>query len=383
MPRDAPSPHGSDEVPTVPRGRHRRRLKVWVTRLCVLLVLNTLLGAVYAHAVTPPVRADDIRALNPAELPLRDDGSARSAFDPRINSQAMRPYPWRTEFFREYTRLRYSYEPYLTLRMRDIATRYVNLRNSIRRSWNPPASPAGSVPTVWFLGGSTMFGEDQRDLFTIPSMVSRRAAADGHPIRVVNLGVPSYLTFQEALLFEQELAILPKPDLVVFYDGVNELAVQAQFPSTQPVVFPAELNLNKPTSPIYARWADSSLGTLLWRRYAPSWASPAGAAGRPRTAAETGRAAIEFYRRGLDLARGVAADHDIPMLAFWQPAGVFHGNAAADWAVAHLPSGVIDISHTLDGPVRETIYTDNVHTNERGARIVADRLWTDIAPRVS
>lgn len=90
--------------------------------------------------------------------------------------------------------------------------------------------PADPTVTVWWFGGSTMFGLVQRDDHTIPSEVARLAERDGIRIRSVNFGVESYNAVQEALAFGLALAgrEATAPDLAVFYDGANELATAVE-----------------------------------------------------------------------------------------------------------------------------------------------------------
>jgi len=71
--------------------------------------------------------------------------------------------------------------------------------------------------SVWFLGGSTMWGTGADDANTIPSLY---AEITGEP--VWNLGEGGYISFQELAQLMAMLAKGLKPRLVVFYDGVNE-----------------------------------------------------------------------------------------------------------------------------------------------------------------
>ncbi|HMQ24906.1 MAG TPA: hypothetical protein PKA98_02880, partial [Acidimicrobiales bacterium] len=60
---------------------------------------------------------------------------------------------------------------------------------------------------------------------------------------------------------------------------------------------------------------------------------------------------------------------------FWQP-------KRSGWPASitdHLPDGVDDLSHTLDGQ-EDARYIDEVHTDEVGARIIAEAIWAEIGP---
>lgn len=81
--------------------------------------------------------------------------------------------------------------------------------------------PAGEV-RIFFLGGSTVIGGYQVET-TIPGVVEAHLHANGLPqARTYNFGVLSFVSGQELALFVHRLIDL-KPDLVIAYDGGNDL----------------------------------------------------------------------------------------------------------------------------------------------------------------
>jgi len=364
-------------VPSREPSRRRRKIMRLVGWVCTLLVLDQLAGSAYAW-VEPlpdvPGRQIDLRPAGYGGSP----GPRQRPDEALASSTAMRPYLWRQAYFAEYTHVQPHYEPYLTMQLWDLTGRYINVHQGVRRSWDARSTGSAHRPTVWFFGGSTMFGVGQRDDYTIPSMVARRSAAAGQPIRVVNLGVPAFTNFQEVLTFERRLALRPAPDAVVFYDGLNDLTVQMLEPSDQPAIYPADLNIPKPELSVDQRWTRRSLIHRLWGRYSPFASAPAGANPTGRSAAETARTTVDLYQRGLDLAGALARSHGTKLIAFWQPARYFDGLTAARLVRTQLPRGVIDLSGSLDGIDRTRVYLDLAHTNELGARLVADRMWPAI-----
>jgi hypothetical protein len=78
-------------------------------------------------------------------------------------------------------------------------------------------------PHVYFFGGSTVWGAHVPDGATIPSQF---AAITG--LRTENFGEPGYTAHQSLLLLTQLLQAGHRPDLVVFYDGVNEVWVKCR-----------------------------------------------------------------------------------------------------------------------------------------------------------
>ncbi len=71
-------------------------------------------------------------------------------------------------------------------------------------------------------GGSTLWGTAARDDYTIPSLVAKYLSERGLNVRVTNYGETGYVNTQEVV---ELLTLLQKgniPDIVVFYDGVND-----------------------------------------------------------------------------------------------------------------------------------------------------------------
>jgi hypothetical protein len=63
---------------------------------------------------------------------------------------------------------------------------------------------------------------------------------------------------------------------------------------------------------------------------------------------------------------------------FWQPQRAGWPSAITD----RLPPDVVDLSAVFDGS-EDDIYIDEVHTNELGARIVAEALWAELGPELA
>jgi lysophospholipase L1-like esterase len=76
---------------------------------------------------------------------------------------------------------------------------------------------------VYFFGGSTMWGTGVPDAATVPSQFAAKTGFHSE-----NFGEPGYTAHQSLLLLIQVLQAGHRPDLVVFYDGVNEVWVKCR-----------------------------------------------------------------------------------------------------------------------------------------------------------
>ena len=79
---------------------------------------------------------------------------------------------------------------------------------------------------IWVFGGSTVRGDTDHDELTIPSHLAKTLNARNTPINysVVNFGVNSFNSLLETKYLQKALIEKrPTPDLVIFYDGANDV----------------------------------------------------------------------------------------------------------------------------------------------------------------
>lgn len=328
--------------------------------------------------------------------------------DPRATAPAMAGAPWAARYFADLQRQPFGYWPLIGSHPEDLATPYINVEDWVRRSWAPPG-PAAARPQIWFFGGSAMFGEGQRDEHTIPSEVARLAEADGLPVRVLNFGQRGWVHWQEMLLFEQQLAGRPRPAIAVFLDGPNDLESVGAFPDNVP-------NTRNPTKEDAENGGPRALVTTVLAPPAPSlveqvraayeqhsavrkiarWTGvlpePAGAEPDPTTTTTTPggtgtfagvddvRPAITIYRRGRDLTDHIAEGAGVPVEHFLQPQ-YYKDLPVWTYVRENWPGPTTDLSDAM-GDEADAVYLDGVHTNERGAHLVAEAMWARLRPTV-
>jgi lysophospholipase L1-like esterase len=286
----------------------------------------------------------------------------------------------------------------------------VTVTDGARRSNSSAAGSDG--PEVWFFGGSTMYGSGQADDATIPSALVDALAANGVAINATNFGHPAYSQWQQVQLLEAELSAGTRapPDVVVFYDGFNDLTLQTQFgvhdePThlffglTTPA---ATVDEKTVAQTVRSWWADHSSVALAIGRVRDAFgddapaiqvaeieAAPIGSID-PIAAAD---AAVAIHRRGVDHVTALGAGYGFDALFFWQPYLYTKDPLApAEVELVGLPGydtdvwfpmtervrsrladPVIDLSDALDGEAR-SLFWDFVHTNEAGAALIADAI---------
>jgi lysophospholipase L1-like esterase len=105
----------------------------------------------------------------------------------------------------------YHYEPYL------------DFSCSSRNTKNPCKDISEDPLIIYAFGGSTMWGVETEEDETIASYISELLCENGIPVEVKNFGIPAYVSTQEIIEFFLELGDDKIPDIVIFYDGANDI----------------------------------------------------------------------------------------------------------------------------------------------------------------
>ena len=87
--------------------------------------------------------------------------------------------------------------------------------------------------------------------------------------------------------------------------------------------------------------------------------------------------AVDVYERGRQLTQHLAERDGVEPVFVWQP---MVKNRAEESAADEVSEPTLDMSDILADDT--AVFVDGAHTNERGAEIVAERLWTEIAPSI-
>jgi lysophospholipase L1-like esterase len=273
----------------------------------------------------------------------------------------------------------------------------------------------GPALDVWFFGGSTLYGAGQSDLATIPSALVERLDAQGIAINATNFGHPAYAQWQQVQLLEAELSAGTRaaPDLVVFYDGFNDLTLQTQLGvHDQPTHLffelwlpPIDTTETSVATTVRSWWADHSAASLAVGRVRETFDDEptiqvADVEAAPIESIDpiaAGNAAADIHRRGVDHVVALGRAYGFDTRFFWQPylytkdpltpaeqdlVGLPGYDTdvwfpMTDQVRSQLSAPIIDISDALDGAA-SSVFWDFVHTNERGAALVADAMLADL-----
>jgi lysophospholipase L1-like esterase len=142
--------------------------------------------------------------------------------DTRLRADAYGNAPWVSDYYNAFHRGRdeMRWMSYVYWRRRPWQSPYINVdERGIRKT---TSSAKDGTVTIFMFGGSTMWGSGARDEYTIPSVLARELERKGISATVVNYGETGWVSTQELIALELELRQGRRPDLVVFYDGIND-----------------------------------------------------------------------------------------------------------------------------------------------------------------
>lgn len=104
------------------------------------------------------------------------------------------------------------------LELNDFRGQYFNVRHGYRVTTDNPQNP---TRRVLMLGGSTLFGQEVPDRYTIASILQRMLNAQGVSWQVLNFGLHGMNAEQQTKILRR--VGIREGDIVVYYHGVNDI----------------------------------------------------------------------------------------------------------------------------------------------------------------
>ena len=275
---------------------------------------------------------------------------------------------------------RLVYWPWVSFASINSNGKYVSTNDQARNS-SPSVSTGEGADTLvfWFLGGSTMFGIGVTDAETIPAAFVRQwQQRNRTPIKVVNYGTPLYFSYQELMLFADNLFRGKVPGAVIMLDGLNDCSAP----------YPAYLR-NPYNTPRLQRILNPDLyKKTTFFRYSDWPDSP----NRQRVS----EIILEYYLENIENVKRLADEYKIQLYCFWQPVPYYHyKNRATDpFCVKHDESqfgfiypqveqkaSQLDYLYYLGDAVNDVRYPflDSVHYTPKMCEAVAKRMVDSIS----
>jgi lysophospholipase L1-like esterase len=300
-----------------------------------------------------------------------------------------------------------AYAPYVGWRFKPLTSETVNIdRNGLRLTPGADCGP-GSF-RVHAYGASTMWGSGVSDQETIPAYLQTALAPlVDRPLCVVNYGQPAYVSTQSLIQLTLDLQAGNVPDLVIFYDGPNDVisAYQSGQPYAHHNLKQIAAKFEKGATPIslltgsqtFALFRKVAWGKLPVGEFA-GWHPPA-----DEEIDALAGAVANTYAANYRLLDALAAEYGFHYVMFWQPvllidkplapeeeplirerevimpgiAPLFEASYAEVRAVIPRHDRMHDLSTVFEA-TDTYLYTDTWHLLPEGNRIVGQAMVTII-----
>lgn len=140
--------------------------------------------------------------------------------DARSTYPNYRDIEWAETHFTEFRKIKTAYRPFVAWRRQGFRGSTINVDATYGIRWSSGQQFDGSV---YFLGGSTMWGTGADDATTIPSAFHRHTG-----LPVLNVGESAYTTRQSLDMLLNMLSYGYRPAAVVSYEGFNDVGVNCR-----------------------------------------------------------------------------------------------------------------------------------------------------------
>ena len=297
---------------------------------------------------------------------------------------------------------RYLYQPYVVWRRPPFDGETIRIDEAgLRRTTNSQCDDRAL--RVFLFGGSALWGSGSPDWGTIPSQFAKILQEHGRPACVRNFGESGYVSSQEMVQLILALKAGEKPDLVIFYDGWNDISVRYQNGIENAHANLYDIKQKFEASPVILALGVTKTATLfdrimtglgMWaphlerHRLAIDMAPVEQVAGSIQTQ----------YLRNVEMVEALANHYGFKYAFFWQPMILAEGKTLTDQEMrifeessAHpdlvaLTRATYRVMRAVRQPQVfyfgdvfkdrvENVYVDWVHIDPEANRFVASRIY--------
>jgi hypothetical protein len=293
----------------------------------------------------------------------------------------------------------FQYEPWVLFRNPEYRGRTLNTdARGLRRTRSPHTSCPKPV-RVFVFGGSTTFGFGVTDEYTLPSSLQGHLERryPSRCLEVSNYGQGFFFSSQEMLQFINLLKEGHVPDWAIFVDGANDtyqMSSRRDVPWFSDAVRSLwDMRNRGPVCPrVDWSWlpAVQLAGTIRDRIWTTPPRPVADAPVPVPDAERSGTYVAERYKQNVRVIRALCAEYRVQCRFVWQPtffnydralhpAFPYPGAVPKFWAEAYdsirlwKAADVLYLGDMLQG-VREKVFVDNVHYNEKWTGEIASRI---------
>jgi len=349
----------------------------------------------------------------------------------RIKADTYSDSAWASKYYQEIEEIEKGrtlrWQSYVYWRRTPRRGEYINIGPDGLRKTISVSMTEGATPPikVFMFGGSTMWGLGAGDDSTIPSIFAEEAKNKGINCEVVNFGQYAYVSTQEVIELTLQLQKGNIPDVVIFYDGVNDTF--GGFQLSVPGLPHDEIRREKEfclleRKELQTLAAQSAIRQLSTVRFLHGVLEKSGLRRdnvQPihleyekaiSDKSSLAHAVVETYLNNIKLVQTLSQSYGFASLFYWQPV-IYTKRHLTEYERQSLELDVNypglkefyldtydilrrrsaglnnniafnDIS-SIFSDIREPIFVDFNHTGEKGNRLIAKRMAQDFARLLS
>ena len=291
-----------------------------------------------------------------------------------------------------------EYYPYIGFRSSpNISGKFVNVDAESRRktviTCVPPVTDR--IVRIYMFGGSTMWGTGVRDEATIPSLLSTYLCEHNVHAEVINFGYVGYQSTQELIQFELELLTGSYPDVIIFYDGINDAYASYQngVAGTPENVWKRYDEFNyKRKSNVLRFIENSNFMKIINEAKRRLVATPL--PGEQSDTSKLWTDTVHYYANNIGIVEALSEKQTFKTFFYWQPT-IFQKVSLSEseqkiskdktFGEFYLKTtqlirdekNVIDISNIFNNEAA-TIFIDQYHLTEQGNKRIAEKFGADV-----
>jgi hypothetical protein len=333
---------------------------------------------------------------------------------PRAHTSYYASQAWAKQYWREFGLSRPQlYHAYVIWRRAPFKGQFINInRDGIRLT--PGAECSADSYKVFVFGGSTMWGTGSPDWGTIPAYLQADfTALRPGPVCVVNFAESAFVSTQGVIELIVQLQSGNVPDLVIFYDGVND--VYAAYQSGRPThqnfnQIAAKIESQNPPPSIVDGIKSTNSFRLLERLVAQLGQKPphSQALVTYKTmgvdTATLSDSVVETYLNNYKVVDALAQEHGFRFFFFWQPViSIGHKPLTSEEQdmrrqmepalielyeavyrrVRHVAEKYENLHYIAEifDSIDSEIWIDDVHVTPVGNRLIAEKMFGVITGR--
>jgi lysophospholipase L1-like esterase len=302
--------------------------------------------------------------------------------------------------------------PFIYWKSKSVSGKYINVKRNLRATWDSKLVTHNmDIASIFCFGGSTMWGWGARDNHTVPSYIAKDCHVHvSNPVTVINYAQLGYVSSQCLITLITLLQRGIRPNLAVFYDGLNDIfsAYQAGIAGVAQNEFNRKFQFESTfKQKIYEQIQNRSYLCRSLKKIATQSNAAMGTMNpqktfsiHPKTLA---RCLIDLYIENTKIISALGKQYGFRCLFYWQPV-LFTKKKRSDFedkvykyhkfwedfynctndifSEIDLPENIFNISDLFSN-YREPLYIDPWHVNETGNRILASRMLENILPLIS